>query len=95
MARLGAGWLLAVLLTLCWPAAADSWKLVNDHSFYPESPLWSGGRLLYVEYAAHTVMAWDGHENRQVWSRTAAARRASLRGATACWSPATIRTRWS
>ena len=69
MARVGAGWLLAVLLSLCWPAAANSWKVVNDHSFYPESPLWSGGRLLYVEYAAHTVMAWDGHENRQVWKQ--------------------------
>ena len=69
MVRLRAGLLLAVLLVVAGPAAAESWKLVNDHSFYPESPLRFGGRLLYVEYAAHTVMAWDGHENRQVWKQ--------------------------
>ena len=50
-------------------ARAESWKLVNANSPYPEGPLWFQGRLHYVEYAAHTVMTWDGHDNRVLWKQ--------------------------
>jgi gluconolactonase len=71
MTRFLAHLLAAAVLLLGRPAAAvaaeDSWKTVNGESFYPEGPLWSGGRLLYVEYAAHTIVAWDGQRNVRLW----------------------------
>ncbi|MFO1039815.1 MAG: SMP-30/gluconolactonase/LRE family protein [Geminicoccaceae bacterium] len=64
--------LLGLLLTVAVAgaaAAADSWTVVNPKSFYPEGPLWHDGKLWYVEYSGHTVMTWDGKENRQVWKQ--------------------------
>jgi sugar lactone lactonase YvrE len=71
---------LVVMLAAAVPAVADEpvtapppppppWKLINDKSFYPESPLWYGDKLYYVEYAAHAVVTWDGRENRQIWKQ--------------------------
>jgi gluconolactonase len=57
----------ALLLGLPEAAAAEASRTVNGKASYPEGPLWFGGRLLYVEYAAHTVMAWDGQRNVQFW----------------------------
>lgn len=61
-----AAWLL-VGASPAW--AAGPVRTINPDSFYPEGPLWHGGRLLYVEYSAHTVMAWDGTANTQVWKQ--------------------------
>ena len=58
------------LLGMGTVAGAEPWRLVNGASFYPEGPLWHEGRLLYVEYAAHTVMMWDGQSNRELWRQT-------------------------
>lgn len=61
---------LLLLLGLGTPAmAAEPVKVINPTSFYPESPLWLDDRLLYVEYAAHTLMSWDGKESRAIWKK--------------------------
>ena len=57
--------------------------MINPSSSFPEGPLWHAGQLYYVEYSAHTVMARDGKENRQVGSRMAAAPRRSSQHPTA------------
>ena len=51
------------------PASAADVKVINPASFYPEGPLWHDGKLYYVEYAAHTVMTWDGTTNEQIWKQ--------------------------
>lgn len=38
-------------------------------AFFPESPCYVGGKLHYVDYAAHTVMVWDGANARRLWHR--------------------------
>lgn len=59
----------ALLITWALPAAAGTVRTINADSFYPEGPLWHDGRLLYVEYAANTVMAWDGTSNIELWKQ--------------------------
>lgn len=50
-------------------AVADGVQTINAKSLYPEGPLWLDGKALYVEYSGHTVMAWDGKANTQVWKQ--------------------------
>ncbi len=50
-------------------ALAGEVQTINGKSFYPEGPLWLDGRALYVEYSGHTVMAWDGTANTQIWKQ--------------------------
>lgn len=59
--------LATAALLACAPAAAQEPRVINPASFYPEGPLWHDGKLYYVEYAAHTVMTWDGTANTQIW----------------------------
>ncbi len=60
----------ALLIMWALPAsAAGMVRTINPDSFYPEGPLWHDGRLLYVEYSANTVMAWDGTANTEVWKQ--------------------------
>jgi sugar lactone lactonase YvrE len=58
VAVLGAGW-----------ASAQERIIVNPEAYYPEGPLWHGGRLLYTEMGADRVQAWDGTKNAVVWTR--------------------------
>lgn len=51
------------------PAAAGGVQTINAKSLYPEGPLWLDGKAFYVEYSGHTVMAWDGANNVQVWKQ--------------------------
>jgi sugar lactone lactonase YvrE len=61
---------MPVLLTLlAGPALADDVTVINPRALFPEGPVMSKGRLLYVEYAGQTVMAWDGKENRALWKQ--------------------------
>jgi hypothetical protein len=57
--------LAAALATFAAPAAEV--RTINPSTFYPEGPLWFNGKLYYVEYANHTVMTWNGQENRRIW----------------------------
>jgi sugar lactone lactonase YvrE len=59
----------AVLAADCSAALAGSVETVNAKSLYPEGPLWLDGKALYVEYSGHTVMAWDGKSNAQIWKQ--------------------------
>ena len=65
----GAGLTGLIVAGLIGIAGAAEVKTINPKSFYPEGPLWHGDRLLYVEYSGHTVMAWDGKENKQLWKQ--------------------------
>lgn len=38
-------------------------------AFFPEGPCLVGGKLYYVDYAAHSVMVWDGTDARRLWHR--------------------------
>ena len=50
-------------------AVAGGVETINAKSLYPEGPLWLDGKALYVEYSGHTVMAWDGKTNAQIWKQ--------------------------
>jgi gluconolactonase len=44
-------------------AAQSGVKILYDDAHYPEGPVWSQGKLYYVEYDRNTVMTWDGQRN--------------------------------
>ncbi|HWG71781.1 MAG TPA: SMP-30/gluconolactonase/LRE family protein [Steroidobacteraceae bacterium] len=65
-------WLMCVLLILglCRGGiACAEVDVIDPHAHYPEGPLWDQGRLLYVEYAAGDIKAWDGKGARIWWRR--------------------------
>jgi sugar lactone lactonase YvrE len=49
------------------PQAAET--VINPKALFPEGPVMSGGKLLYVEYAGQTVMSWDGKANTVLWKQ--------------------------
>ena len=61
--------IVAFLLAFAAPASAQERIVINAEAYYPEGPLWYGGRLLYTEMGADRVRAWDGRENSEVWKR--------------------------
>ncbi|MGE0420977.1 MAG: SMP-30/gluconolactonase/LRE family protein [Reyranellaceae bacterium] len=60
-------WLTAAALMVAVPAQAESIRIINGHSFYPEGLHWAGGLLYYTEMTKDRVMVWDGTTNRQFW----------------------------
>lgn len=48
------------------PALAEGGTQVADLSF-PEGPMIDGDRLLFAEYGAHRVSAWDGTARTTLW----------------------------
>jgi len=54
-----------LLIALAGGADADVRRLAP--AAYPEGPLWHNDRLLYVEYAQHTIRAWDGRRSAVLW----------------------------
>ena len=50
-------------------ASAGETSIINPKALFPEGPVMSGGKLLYVEYAGNTVDAWDGNSNTQIWKQ--------------------------
>jgi sugar lactone lactonase YvrE len=63
-------WLAALLLAGAASAQAESVRVVNPHSFYPEGPHWADGTLYYAEMTQDRVMTWDGTTNRPFWHAT-------------------------
>lgn len=57
--------MLALFAPLSATSAADVSEQVK--AAYPEGPVWFQGRLLYVEYAGHGVMAFDGKGASPFW----------------------------
>jgi sugar lactone lactonase YvrE len=64
---LAAAGLLAALVSAA--AGEGDSVAINPASPYPEGPVVVGDTLYYAEMGGDRVMAWDGKENRQVWSR--------------------------
>jgi sugar lactone lactonase YvrE len=50
-------------------AGAAETTVINSKALFPEGPVMSGGKLLYVEYAGQTVDVWDGTTNTQIWKQ--------------------------
>lgn len=69
MNKLASGLAALAILCLASPAMAGGVQTINSKSLYPEGPLWLDGKAFYVEYSGHTVMAWDGQANTQIWKQ--------------------------
>ena len=50
-------------------ARAAEIEVINPRALFPEGPVMSGEKLLYVEYAGNTVDVWDGKSNTQFWKQ--------------------------
>ncbi len=50
-------------------AGAAEIAVINDKALFPEGPVMSQGKLLYVEYAGNTADSWDGKSNTQFWKQ--------------------------
>ncbi len=60
-------WLTALILAAAVPAQAETIRIINPDSFYPEGLHWADGLLYYTEMTKDRVMVWDGTTNRQFW----------------------------
>jgi sugar lactone lactonase YvrE len=68
--RLSGVVLTTLVLSLAVPlAAAAEITVINDKALFPEGPVMSKGKLLYVEYAGNTADSWDGKTNTQFWKQ--------------------------
>lgn len=61
-------WGVALALVAGSGLAAEP-TVINGDADFPEGPVISDGRLLYVEYGAHRVDAWDGKTNTEFWKQ--------------------------
>jgi sugar lactone lactonase YvrE len=62
--------LLSGLAAVGLAAAAQAAETVIDaKALFPEGPVIAGGKLLYVEYAGHTVSVWDGKAKNTLWKQ--------------------------
>jgi gluconolactonase len=63
---------LLVLLVLGSAAplanAADV-RVLNDDAHFAEGPIWTQGKLYYVEYDRNSVTTWDGAGNSIFWAK--------------------------
>ena len=59
----------STLIALAGAAQAENITVINSRALFPEGPVMADGALYYVEYAGHTVMRWDGKENKVVWKQ--------------------------
>ena len=60
-------WLTVLILAAAAPAQAQTIRVINPQSFYPEGPHWADGLLYYTEMTQDRVMVWDGTANRVFW----------------------------
>ena len=51
------------------PAASEGVQVINPDAHFAEGPIWSHGKLYYVEYDRNTVTVWDGAKNSVFWSK--------------------------
>jgi gluconolactonase len=56
-------WCICVAMLLVADAVAQDLRVLNPDVHFPEGPVWSHGKLYYVEYDRNTVTVWDGHSN--------------------------------
>ena len=57
------------VIALATVAQAQDAQVINPRALFPEGPVMSAGKLLYVEYAGHVVTVWDGKTNTQLWKQ--------------------------
>jgi gluconolactonase len=60
---------LLALASVASHAASESVKVLNPDAHFAEGPIWSHGKLYYVEYDRNTVTVWDGAKNSTFWSK--------------------------
>jgi gluconolactonase len=64
------GIVLTCLLALAEaPALCEQIAIVDRDAHYPEGPLWSNGKLLYVEYSANNIKSWNGTNTGVFWHK--------------------------
>jgi gluconolactonase len=51
------------------PALCEQITAIDHDAHYPEGPLWRDGKLLYVEYSANNIKAWDGARTSVLWHK--------------------------
>lgn len=56
-------------IALAGAAQAEDIIVINPRALFPEGPVMADDMLYYTEYSGHTVMRWDGKENKQVWKQ--------------------------
>jgi gluconolactonase len=61
-------WAVALTLSAGTCFAAEP-VVINGDASFPEGPVMSDGKLLYVEYGAHKVDQWDGKSNTVLWQQ--------------------------
>ncbi len=59
----------ATAVLLGGAAQAAEPQVINGEARFPEGPLVVGDLLYYVEYGGHTIVTWDGQENRVFWEQ--------------------------
>ena len=60
---------VVVAAAIACSAHADGVKVLNADGHFPEGPVWSHGKLYYVEYDRNSVTTWDGERNTIFWSQ--------------------------
>jgi gluconolactonase len=60
---------LFVVASAAAHAASEGIKVLNDDAHFAEGPIWTHGKLYYVEYDRNTVTVWDGAKNATFWSK--------------------------
>src|SRR5262245_28775565 len=58
-----------LLAALVGSARAEDIAVINPRALFPEGPVMVGDVLYYAEYAGHTVIRFDGKENKVVWKQ--------------------------
>jgi len=59
----------AVLMLSAGTCLAAGPVVINGEASFPEGPVMSDGKLLYVEYGAHKVDQWDGASTTVLWQQ--------------------------
>ncbi len=59
--------LLLCLAASLSPAVPRTSVVVAD-AIYPEGPVWTGGRLFFVEYGGAGIQVWNGSSARNYWT---------------------------
>ncbi len=66
------GWRMSCCAAACLlpgPAAFAGLDVLDAKAAYPEGPLFTDGKLFYVEYAGPGIKVWNGKSFRTYWSR--------------------------
>jgi gluconolactonase len=60
---------LLVALMFAGAGRADGLMTIVPDAYYPEGPLWHGGKLYYAEMSRDRIAEWNGSSSRTFWSQ--------------------------